>query len=162
MPNDQATGSGKRQNWIIFSERLAQAASVHYGRRHGVGSRLSEDLGVAVQTTAKWLRGEGLPAVERWGQIAGLLNVSEAWLFRADSEVPDHLLEAERADPKLKALLEATEIVYPLVRKLAPETHVDEVSSMVCDSAVMLRQGSSALAVQGAIATRLIDLDTME
>lgn len=138
----------------LFGERLRQACLAKYGKEHGMASRLADDMNVTAQTASKWLRGIVVPEVDRWAEIATLLNVSAQWLVGRTHDQPDNLRSVGMAEAKLAG--KAGRIVLPLVQRLQPDISQDDLDMLMQTAYEQLRAGREADAVSGEIASKLL------
>lgn len=138
----------------IFAERLKQAAISRYGKEHGIVSRLADDVGVSLQASSKWLRGDTMPKPEYWGVIASKLGVTAQWLTGATHEAPGHL--ADIPDESLEIASEAARIVFPLIEKLNPALEQPARDELFRHAYQELRVGTDPRSVAGDVAARLM------
>ena len=140
----------------LMSERLRQAAVVkNGGREYGIASRLSEELGVSVQTASKWLRGTVTPEVERWPALALALDVSIEWLTGGTHEEPDSL-KGKLDQESVQLVGQTAALVVPLILRLKPNLPQSEIDELFKHAYQQLRSGKSKEAVSGELAAKLL------
>jgi transcriptional regulator with XRE-family HTH domain len=138
----------------IFAERLKQAAVAHYGREHGIVTRLADDVGVSFQATSKWLKGDVMPRPEMWGVIAAKLGVTAAWLVGDTHETPAQL--ADIPDEALELASQAAKIVFPLIDRLQPGADQATRDELFRHAYQELKAGKPSRSVAGDVAARLM------
>lgn len=139
----------------IFSERLKQACIAHYHREHGIASYLARDLGVSVQTAAKWIRGDVTPSSDKWADIATMLEVSAEWLIGSSHSAPINV-SSQMDNVGLETAKRAARITFPLVVRLKPDATREEIEDLISHAYQQLQGGESESSVSGEIASRLL------
>ena len=141
----------------LFQERLKLACELKFGALHGSASKLGREIGLAPQTVAKWQRGDTFPAEERWGPLAAALDVDVRWLFGETHAAPEGM-PIERSE--FDIIGKAAELVFPLVKNLRPNAKESEVAALTIDAYQMLKDGSSTNEAYGAIARKLVEMNS--
>jgi transcriptional regulator with XRE-family HTH domain len=82
-------------------------------------SQLARRLGVKKSTLVSWEDDVGEPRANRLSMLAGLLNVSIAWLLTGEGEGPDAPLQSASDSPDLSAILEDLRVLRTELRRNA-------------------------------------------
>lgn len=138
----------------LFADRLTQACVVKWGKEYGAASRLAEEMGVSVATAARWLRGAVTPEVERWGELAVLLDVTVEWLTGATHELPK-ALHGRIDDRSLQLARRVMSLTLPMVMRLKPDISQEELEALTLQAYRQLEAGESESSVAGEIYEKL-------